>query len=526
MNPLRWRLASKLILSFGVILLLLLALTGLAMTRLSAMNETLRQIVQAGGQRSQAIHAMSRQQHQFGDALRDLAGVEITEVGASYARIDAALKAYTQAAARARELATDESARQLFEQVDSRSRAATAILALGRQDAQGRGGAAAPHATRTRLSYELPEWTQRLSQWSTALDALGEWNDRLNAAQSADATGKANAALAVLAVGALLSLIAAAALGTWITRDIGRGLRTALQASQQMAGHDLSWPLQSDRADEIGSLLAGLELMRQRTRELASGVREATQAIHLASSEIAMGSQHLSTRTEQTAATLQSTLSSMQLIHESVVHASRSAEEAQSLSVQADARASAGGATVLQAVTAMAGVEKTAHKITDILALIDGIAVRTNLLALNASVEAARAGEHGRGFAVVAEEVRDLARRSASSAKEIKGLIGDTLASMSAGSQHVHAAGDSATATQAAVAEVVRLVTNVTEESRHQRTTLDVAREAMVELDEGAQQNAALAEQSAAAAGSLTELARRLSVLAGAFQLGQDPRAA
>ncbi|MDP3315572.1 MAG: methyl-accepting chemotaxis protein, partial [Devosia sp.] len=220
---------------------------------------------------------------------------------------------------------------RLFERVDASAKVAIEIIALGRQDAQGRGDAAIPHATRMRLSYDLPEWAKRLSTWSSKLDALTDWNDGLNAAQSADATRKATGAMVALATGAALTLAIAVALGIWITRDIGRGLSAALEASRRMAEHDLSHPLATDRGDEIGSLLAGMELMRQRTHALASGVRDATSAIHVAISEIASGSQHLSSRTEHTATTLQSTLSSMQIIHDSVTHASRSAEDAQTL---------------------------------------------------------------------------------------------------------------------------------------------------------------------------------------------------
>ena len=377
-------------------------------------------------------------------------------------------------------------------------------------------------ATRMRLSYDLPEWAKRLSTWSSKLDALTDWNDGLNAAQSADATRKATGAMVALATGAALTLAIAVALGIWITRDIGRGLSAALEASRRMAEHDLSHPLATDRGDEIGSLLAGMELMRQRTHALASGVRDATSAIHVAISEIASGSQHLSSRTEHTATTLQSTLSSMQIIHDSVTHASRSAEDAQTLADNANTQATKGGETVLRAVASMAAVEQAALKIADILALIDGIAMRTNLLALNASVEAARAGQQGRGFAVVADEVRDLAQRSATAAKDIKLLIGEALDSMTTGSQQVREAGDNATATTVVVAEVSRLVTSVSEEARRQRSSLKAARDALSDLDHLAHQNAALAEQSAAAAGSLTDLALRLAMMAEAFKLDGD----
>ena len=273
------------------------------------------------------------------------------------------------------------------------------------------------------------------------------------------------------------------------------------------------------RADEIGEVLLALENLRQQMNRMVSGVHEAAASISLAGGELASGSQDLSQRAEQAAATLQVTLGTLDTLSGSVTETGGSARQADELARSASEVATHGGRTVSQAVSTMGEVETAARKISDIIGIIDGIAFQTNILALNAAVEAARAGEQGRGFAVVAGEVRSLAQRSTQAAREIKSLIGDSLDKVAAGSQQVRLAGDSTRALMCSIEQVFGLISTISQQASGQMGGLEQTRGALQQLDSVAQQNAAMAEQTAAAVSALTEQADRLGELVGDFRL-------
>jgi methyl-accepting chemotaxis protein-2 (aspartate sensor receptor) len=283
--------------------------------------------------------------------------------------------------------------------------------------------------------------------------------------------------------------------------------------------------MQSGQRDEIGALIRVVEVMRQQLTQTLSGIRDAVDSITTASSQIATGNLDLSHRTEQTADNLQQTASSLCELTETVRQSADSAREANQMATSAAEVAARGGAVVHQVVSTMDEINASSRQIGDIIGVIDGIAFQTNILALNAAVEAARAGEAGRGFAVVASEVRSLAGRSATAAREIKLLIGSSVEKVDGGSRLVSDAGLTMSEIVGSVQRVSSIIGEISNAAIEQSTGINQVNGAMTHLDQMTQQNAALVEQSTAAARSLGEQAEQLAAAVRQFRLG-DQRAA
>ncbi len=323
----------------------------------------------------------------------------------------------------------------------------------------------------------------------------------------------------VAAVGVLFILAALVGGALWLGRSIQRPLAAAIQAAERIAQGDLTVEIAVDRADEFGDLARALQGMNRSLAGLIGQVRLATDSIGTASSEIATGNIDLSGRTEQTASNLQQAASSMEQLTGTVSQTAESARSANALAATAATVAQRGGAVVAQVVTTMQDINASSKKISDIIGTIDGIAFQTNILALNAAVEAARAGEQGRGFAVVASEVRSLAQRSAEAAKEIKSLIGASVDKVESGTRLVADAGSTMTEIVASVQRVNDIISEISAAAAEQSSGLGQVNGAVADLDRMTQQNAALVEQSTAAAESLKGQASRLGALVATFRL-------
>jgi methyl-accepting chemotaxis protein len=302
-------------------------------------------------------------------------------------------------------------------------------------------------------------------------------------------------------------------------RSVGQPLEQLSGAVTVLASGDLSRPFQSERHDEIGRLTRDIESMRQRFQQMLGAVRQSADSIGTASTEIASGNLDLSQRTEQTASNLQIAASSMEQLTGTVKQSADSARQANQLANSAAEVAQRGGSVVAQVVTTMEEINASSKKIADIIGVIDGIAFQTNILALNAAVEAARAGEQGRGFAVVASEVRSLAGRSAEAAKEIKSLIGASVEKVEAGSRLVADAGATMSEIVGSVQRVSDIIGEISAASSEQSEGIGQVNTSVVQLDQMTQQNAALVEQSAAAADSLKDQAHRLAEAVSSFKL-------
>ena len=296
-------------------------------------------------------------------------------------------------------------------------------------------------------------------------------------------------------------------------------IEEARSIAQAIAAGDLNREITVKGTDELADLTQALKLMQAALRKLVGEVRNTSEGIHTASAEIATGNQDLSARTEQTASNLQQTASAMEQLTGAVKQSADSARQANQLASSAAAVADRGGAVVSQVVSTMDEINTSSKKIADIIGVIDGIAFQTNILALNAAVEAARAGEQGRGFAVVAGEVRSLAGRSALAAKEIKGLIGASVERVEAGSRLVADAGQTMQEIVSSVQRVSDIISEITAATAEQSDGIGQVNGAVLQLDQMTQQNAALVEESAAAAESLKDQAARLTAVVGTFQL-------
>jgi len=303
-----------------------------------------------------------------------------------------------------------------------------------------------------------------------------------------------------------------------ITRPIGE----ALGFVRSIAKGDLSQTVSTSSRDEIGQMIIAMGEMNGNLKQIVKDVRESAMTVASGSSEITSGSNNLSQRTEEQASSLEETASSMEEMTSTVKQNADNAARANQMAEAARAEAEKGGQVVDRTVMAMDEITASSRKIADIISTIDGIAFQTNLLALNAAVEAARAGEQGRGFAVVATEVRNLAQRSANAAKEIKTLIEDSVAKVGMGSKLVEESGATLNGIVTSVKKVSDVVADIAAASHEQSSGIDQVNQAVVQMDEMTQQNAALVEEAAAAARSLEEQAQLLNQMMEFFRLGDE----
>ncbi|WP_373991950.1 Cache 3/Cache 2 fusion domain-containing protein [Duganella sp. BuS-21] len=326
---------------------------------------------------------------------------------------------------------------------------------------------------------------------------------------------------------ALLGLVAlllfAGVLFVLVRTVVSRPLARATEAAERIAKGDLDVHLEIDNKDEIGLVLRSLNNISDNLSGVVGQVRTGAEQITTASAEIAQGNLDLSGRTEEQASSLEETAASMEQLSSAVTQNAENASQANQMALAASGIAAKGGAVVAQVVETMGSINASSRKIVDIISVIDGIAFQTNILALNAAVEAARAGEQGRGFAVVASEVRNLAQRSATAAKEIKALIDDSVSKVEVGSKQVEQAGTTMQEVVDSVRRVTDIMAEISHASEEQRAGIGQVHEAITQMDQVTQQNAALVEEAAAAAQALQDQAHELEDVVRIFKLGSQP---
>jgi methyl-accepting chemotaxis protein len=329
-----------------------------------------------------------------------------------------------------------------------------------------------------------------------------------------DGAGISSAVLSTSVVNAVCGLVCvlfSIGLGIALTRSIVGPVQAAQKAADRIAAGDLTGSCRVVGTDESAQLTASLGKMQDALTRIVREIRSSTEQIQVASTEVASGNQDLSARTEQTAGSLQQAASSMDELTSTMRHSADAATQAHGLANSASTIAMRGGQVVSQVVSTMDEINASSKKIADIIGVIDGIAFQTNILALNAAVEAARAGEQGRGFAVVAGEVRSLAQRSAEAAKEIKTLIGASVDKVESGARLVQDAGSTMQEIVSAVRRVSEVLGEITTAASEQAGGIQLVNDAVNNVDQMTQQNAALVEQSAAAAESMRDQAGKLA---------------
>jgi methyl-accepting chemotaxis protein len=323
----------------------------------------------------------------------------------------------------------------------------------------------------------------------------------------------------VMIVSVLIAAMLAGLLAWFIGRAIVRPLREAVAVAEAVAKGDLTHNIQARSQDETGQLAGAMHDMVSTLTQIVGDIRESSGSISTASSQIAAGNQDLSSRTEEQASSLEETASAMEELTSTVKQNAENAKQANQLAAGASEVASKGGMVVGEVVQTMNAITDSSKKISDIIGVIDGIAFQTNILALNAAVEAARAGEQGRGFAVVASEVRSLAQRSAAAAKEIKTLIQDSVDKVEQGSKQVDSAGRTMEEIVSSVKRVADIMAEITAASMEQSSGIEQVNDAITQMDQVTQQNAALVEEAAAAADSMKDEAQRLVEAVRLFRL-------
>lgn len=339
---------------------------------------------------------------------------------------------------------------------------------------------------------------------------------RMDASKTADTSRLVIMSLAAIAL--VASTIIALLITRGLLNQLGGEPSYAAEIASKIAGGDLSIQVETKQGDST-SLLFAIRTMRESLASIVTRVRSGTNNIETAATEIAAGNLDLSNRTEEQAGSLEETASAMEELTSTVKQNAENARQASELAVSASGVAGHGGAVVNQVIETMSQINDSSKKIVDIISVIDGIAFQTNILALNAAVEAARAGEQGRGFAVVATEVRSLAQRSAAAAKEIKVLISDSVEKVETGSQLVAQAGHTIGDVVESVKRVSAVVTEISAASREQSEGITQVNLAITQMDNVTQQNAALVEQAAAAAKSLQGESAELSKIVATFKV-------
>ncbi|WP_280187280.1 methyl-accepting chemotaxis protein [Delftia sp. PS-11] len=417
------------------------------------------------------------------------------------------------------ELALNAEGKQALDGVSAHRKEALRINTLAQETRKANDLAAAADIVEKQLRPAAARYDAAQDDFVKLLERQGEQVQTEGAVHRRQAYWLSAMASAAIV---LLGLFTGAA----ILRSIKRPLDEAVTLADGIAAGDLTRSVRTDRGDELGHLLGALNTMAERLRGVVGEVRTGVESVSTASNEIASGNQDLSARTEQTASNLQQTAASMEQLTSTVTQSADTARQANQLAATAAQAAEQGGKVVGQVVQSMQQITDSSRRIADIIGVIDGIAFQTNILALNAAVEAARAGEQGRGFAVVASEVRSLAQRSADAAKEIKLLITTSVDNVNTGSQQVEQAGRSMEEIVASVRRVSDLIGEITAASGEQRDGIGQVNQAVTQLDQMTQQNAALVEESSAAAMAMQAQAKRLSEVVSVFKLGHADAAA
>jgi methyl-accepting chemotaxis protein len=518
MNLNNLRIGARLALGFGVVLALCAAILLLSLMEERSLGRGLDTISGYSEAKSTLLSTLERATLERAIAARNLVMLadaprrqaEHERIAASKKQIDDSLKGLSTLLAE-RADATDADRKTLREMQDLEARYWPVAEAIVKLSDAGKKDEAMAKLTNDCIPL--------LAEVKTRMGDAATGNQKDAGAMVSGLEGDAKRSQFVLLALGLVALGLGSGLAWAIQRSVVGPLRNATESVRRVAEGDLTETVRSQGRDEVADMLSAVSQMQQRLRDVVGGIRSGVDSVNTASVEIASGNIDLSARTEQTASSLQQAASAMEQLTGTVKQSADSARQANQLAFSAAEVAQRGGTVVAQVVSTMDAINTSSKKIADIIGTIDGIAFQTNILALNAAVEAARAGEQGRGFAVVASEVRSLAQRSAEAAKEIKGLIGDSVDKVEGGSRLVADAGRTMSEIVSSVQRVSDIIGEITAAATEQSDGIGLVNSSVNQLDQMTQQNAALVEESAAAAESLKDQAARLTQVVGTFRL-------
>nr|WP_315237380.1 methyl-accepting chemotaxis protein [uncultured Albidiferax sp.] len=515
-------IARRLGLGFGTVLALLLTVAVVSGLGLRSMASQLEQITEVNASKIRLARDLMGNINELALHVRNVTlFTDMQKIDAEVKQVAEAQSRYAQTQSRlVAAMATDEEKAALQEIVKASLRALPSIDQAVTQGSSGDSTAAVSTLT-GKMQEEEAQWRQKVA-------LLVDLQDQLSLDASTLAKTQQRHTLATMLVLVVVSLALGGLISWRITRSVTTPVQRAMVVAERIADCDLTSAVEVHATDETGRLLEAIRTMQDRMKSLVGEISQSAESIQTASAEVAMGTQDLSLRTEHTSSNLQQAASSMAELTDTVRQSVDAAHNAHQLATSAAGLAARGGAVVLRVVSTMEDINTSSRKISDITSVIDGIAFQTNILALNAAVEAARAGEQGRGFAVVASEVRNLAGRAAEAAREIKGLIAASVDKVQAGTTLVGDAGHAMQDIVDSVQKVSLIIGEISASSSAQSDGIERVNGAVAQLDQMTQQNAALVEQSAAAAESLKEQAGNLTRMVGLFKLGtvaDSPRA-
>ncbi len=510
-------IATRLALAFAILIVVLAGTVALGLARLADINTSLDLVVNDRYKKIAIINTISGKVDDVAIALRnELLMTDPAQIAQEQKTIESLSaensKLYDELSA----LIANPAARTLLDKV-TETRKSYAALRKQIDEIYTKGDKEAASGLM------LGQMVKLQKTYFSQLDELANFQQKLMDESVAEANAAYENTRLIMIVAGLLAAVFAAAIAWAISRSITHPLNRAVQVAETVAAGDLTADITATSTDETGRLLQALAAMNQKLKAIVMEVRRGTDSMVTASTQIATGNLDLSSRTEEQASALEETASSLEQLTSSVKQNADHTRKSSELAGNASQIANQGGAAVKQVVQTMGAINESSRKIVDIISVIDGIAFQTNILALNAAVEAARAGEQGRGFAVVASEVRGLAQRSATAAKEIKALINDSVNQVSSGTELVAQAGTTMDQVVDSIGQVSHIVGEISAATREQSDGIEQVNQAIMQMDNTTQQNAALVEEAAAAAQALQDQARRLLELVDVFRLDDGP---
>jgi methyl-accepting chemotaxis protein len=505
------KVGSRLALAFGLVLLITALMAGIGVWRLQELSSTTHRLATEDNEKLQL--AVQWRQTIDVNWVRTRAAILDSDTGripAWQADMDKTSQVTLAARKRMIELVQSEEGKQLLAGIDAAREAYRTP----------RGSLLKARMAGEDVSAALDRDLKPLADaYLNSISKLEERQQAIYNATLKDAEEKAANGRNILISGGVLALLLGAAAAFVLSRSITLPLRQAAESARQIAAGDLTQPIDTSGRDEAAQLLQALKGMQDSLARVVSNVRGNAEGVASASAEISQGNNDLSVRTEQQASALEETAASMEQLSSTVRQNADNAQQANQLAMSASTVATQGGSVVAEVVDTMKGINDSSRKIADIISVIDGIAFQTNILALNAAVEAARAGEQGRGFAVVAGEVRNLAQRSAEAAKEIKILINASVDRVAQGTALVDRAGVTMAEVVSSIQRVTDIMGEISSASVEQSSGVAQVGEAVTQMDQATQQNAALVEESAAAASSLKTQAEQMVQAVAVFKL-------